>query len=67
MGLREYDDDEAEDSSQKMFKDFDCPACDANNPWDDGFKSGDDVRCFYCGLAFKVHVGDDNRPKFKEV
>ena len=39
-----------------MFTEFDCPVCDANNPYDDGFTDGDEIRCFYCGCGFKVRI-----------
>ena len=69
MGLREYGDggEESDDSKKKVFKEFDCPECDASNPYDEGFRAGDEVRCFYCGMSFKVHVDDNNKLKFKEV
>ena len=50
----EHDDKEA----GKRFTDFDCPTCDANNPYDDGFGDGDEVRCYYCGADFRVKVSD---------
>ncbi|MEW5854249.1 MAG: hypothetical protein AB2A00_36080 [Myxococcota bacterium] len=51
-----YDD---EDSPKKTdasgrFTEFECPECTANNPLDDGFKHGDEIRCFTCGSEFKV-------------
>lgn len=70
MGVRDYGDDDSERDEagrKKMLKDFDCPECDANNPYDDGFEAGDEIRCFYCGLSFKVHISDDGRVKYKEV
>ena len=66
-----YDDDERRDASDagsaRRFKDFDCPECAANNPWDDGFGDGDEIRCFYCGLEFKVKVTDEGRLKLREA
>lgn len=44
---------------------FDCPECDANNPHDDGFKGGDEIRCNYCGQDYLVVELGDNRFKFK--
>ena len=69
MSAHDFDDDDkkATVSGGKVFDEFDCPSCDANNPYDDGFRSGDEVRCFYCGLLFKVKVTDDGRLKFKEL
>lgn len=49
------------------FKDFDCPTCNANNPVDEGFGDGSEVRCYYCGLEFKVLAPEGGRPKFKEL
>jgi hypothetical protein len=51
----------------RRFDDFDCPDCNANNPYDDGFGDGDEVRCFYCGQEFKVDVNDSGRLKLKEA
>ncbi|NOZ88128.1 MAG: hypothetical protein GXP49_18100 [Deltaproteobacteria bacterium] len=51
-----------------VFTEFDCPVCDANNPYDDGFTDGDEIRCFYCGTIFKVHTLEgSNRFKLIEV
>ena len=45
---------------------FDCPECDANNTYDDGFTDGTEVRCNYCGQDFLVHeVGE--KLKFKAL
>jgi transcription elongation factor Elf1 len=46
---------------------FDCPECDANNPYDDGFTDGAELRCNYCGQDFKVQVLDEKRLKFKAI
>jgi hypothetical protein len=45
---------------------FDCPECNANNPVDDGFVEGEDLRCFYCGAEIKVVV-QHGRMKLKLV
>ena len=55
------------ESSSRRFKDFDCPACDANNPYDDGFGDGDEVRCFYCGQEFAAHVSGSGVLKLREI
>lgn len=47
------------------FSEFDCPECYANNPMDDGFKIGDVVRCFYCGLSFKVNPNENEKYTLK--
>ncbi len=44
---------------------FDCPECDANNPWDDGFKEGDAVRCHYCGQELKAMTITGTKVKFR--
>jgi hypothetical protein len=68
MGMHEYGgDDSAENPANKVFKEFDCPACYANNPYDEGFRSGDEVRCFYCGQEYKVRVDDSGRLKLREI
>jgi len=71
MPIDAYDEDEkpqAEDlGAARRFDDFDCPECDANNPWDDGFGDGDEVRCFYCGQEFKAQVNDSGRLRLREA
>ena len=71
MPIDQYEEDDrpsGEDlGRRRRFKDFDCPECNANNPWDDGFGNGDEIRCFYCGLEFKVEVTDSGRLRFKEA
>lgn len=74
MGMQEFGggDDEKEEKAagaeeKRIFTDFDCPVCNANNPYDDGFGNGAEVRCYYCGAEFKVLVGDGGRPRFKEL
>ncbi len=61
------DADKGDAGKKKVFDEFDCPSCDANNPYDDGFTAGDEIRCYYCGLSFKVHVSEDGRVRYKEV
>ena len=56
MGMQEYGNDGPGDEGNRVFKDFDCPDCNANNPYDDGISDGAEVRCFYCGAEFKVRV-----------
>ncbi len=64
-----YEDDEKHDGSdlgsRRRFTDFDCPDCSANNPYDDSFGDGDEVRCYYCGQEFKVSVNDSGRLRLK--
>ncbi len=62
------DDDEKEASAEgagRRFGDFDCPECDANNPYDDRFGDGDEVRCFYCGAGFLVEVTEAGRLRLR--
>jgi hypothetical protein len=58
---------EDETPALRVLTDFDCPACSANNPLDDPLSDGVEVRCYFCGLEFKVSLGDDGRPTFKEI
>ncbi len=52
---------------RRVFKDFDCPTCSANNPYDDGFGDGEQVLCYYCGAEFKARVNEDGQLRLKEV
>lgn len=65
------DDDEVEargvgEGRARRFQDFDCPACNANNPYDDAFGDGDEVLCYYCGLAYAVKVTEEGRLRLRE-
>jgi hypothetical protein len=66
-----YEDDEVPaasvEGSRRRFQDFDCPDCAANNPYDDGFGDGDEVRCYYCGQEFGVRVSDEGRLKLRAL
>jgi DNA-directed RNA polymerase subunit RPC12/RpoP len=44
---------------------FDCPECDANNPWEEGFQEEDEVRCHYCAQDLRVVALEANRIKWK--
>lgn len=65
-------DDEEEDDAPRarptaaMRFEFDCPACDANNPWPDGFKDREEVTCHYCGVTYRAFIGDDGRLRLRE-
>jgi transcription elongation factor Elf1 len=64
------DDDDDDDGPRlkpgaTQFFEFDCPECNANNPWPDGFKHKDEVLCHYCGSAFDVRVTDEGKLKLK--
>lgn len=69
MPIDAYDEDEQprdEDLGRsRRFEDFDCPDCNANNPYDDNFGDGDEVRCYYCGQEFRVEVNDSGRLRLK--
>jgi hypothetical protein len=71
MPIDPYDDDEklqgADLGRERRFQDFDCPDCNANNPYDDSFGDGDDVRCYYCGQEFHAEVTDAGRLKLREL
>lgn len=60
------DDDDHKDSGKRVFKEFDCPSCSANNP-SEGFGDGDEILCNYCGTEYEVKVTDEGKPKFKEM
>jgi hypothetical protein len=66
-----YDDEDvtsAEDAGRsRRFGEFDCPDCAANNPCDDGFGDGDEVRCYYCGQEFRAAVNDSGRLRFRAI
>jgi hypothetical protein len=68
---RSYEDEDAPagaaEGSRRRFQDFDCPDCAANNPYDDGFGDGDEVRCYYCGQEFGVRVSDEGRLRLRAV
>jgi hypothetical protein len=51
----------------RRFGDFDCPVCSANNPYDDRFGDGDEIRCHYCGQEFKVQVTAAGRLRLREI
>ena len=66
------DDDDAKRAGEELgrarrFGDFDCPDCNANNPYDDGFGDGDEVRCYYCGQEFRADVNDSGRLRLRPV
>ena len=66
----QYDDDDQPAGGggpSNRRKEFDCPECNANNPYDDGIAPGDEVRCYYCGAEFKAEVNQEGRWKFREV
>ncbi|WP_223634755.1 hypothetical protein [Corallococcus sp. EGB] len=54
-------------SATREFDEFDCPGCNANNPVDEKFTDGDEVRCNYCGCEFKALVNQEGRLRFREL
>jgi hypothetical protein len=48
------DDEKKGPKGSKIFKEFDCPDCSANNPVDPPFGPGDELMCNYCGSSFEV-------------
>ena len=61
------EDDVSGEGPRRRFRDFDCPDCDANNPYDDGFGDGDEIRCYYCGQEFRAQVADSGRLRLKAL
>ena len=61
------DDGKGQTSARKMFKEFDCPVCSANNPVDTPFTDRDELLCNYCGAQFVARLTDDGRMKLKET
>ena len=57
--------DGSEAGRRRRFNDFDCPDCNANNPYDDGFGDGDEIRCYYCGQGFTVAVSEEGRLRLR--
>ena len=51
-----FDEDDLAPQPGARFRDFDCPVCNANNPYDESFGDGDEIRCFYCGQEFRVRL-----------
>lgn len=41
---------------KRRWTEFECPVCDANNPCDDGFRIGDEILCYYCGVPLQVEA-----------
>ena len=70
MPMDDFEDDDKPQGEElgraRRFGDFDCPDCNANNPHD-GFGDGDEIRCYYCGVEFRVTVTDEGRLKLREI
>lgn len=72
MPIDDYEEDEGPGSDEELgrsrrFGDFDCPDCSANNPYDDRFGDGDEVRCYYCGQEYKVAVSEEGRLRLRAI
>jgi hypothetical protein len=72
MPIDQYEEDEKPQGEEELgrtrrFGDFDCPECNANNPYDDKFGDGDEIRCYYCGQEFKVDVNESGRLKLRPI
>jgi transcription elongation factor Elf1 len=64
-----WDDEDEKSAAPKkaMWFEFDCPTCNANNPWPDGFKEREEVNCHYCGTSFEARLSSDNKLKLREI
>jgi len=68
MPIDDYDDEADSDfGATRRFQDFDCPDCNANNPYDDGIGDADEIRCYYCGQEYRVTVTDAGRLRLKAI
>lgn len=67
----QYDDDDdkelANATGRRVYKEFDCPSCNANNPTEEPLADQDEVLCNYCGSQYKVILTDEGRLKLKEL
>lgn len=61
------DDDEPDLGKAKKYDEFDCPSCNANNPWPDGLHEGEEIHCHYCGTSYRVRISDEGKLKLKEI
>lgn len=61
-----HDDDEKPDPKAGLHFEFECPECNAHNPYADGFRVGQEIQCFYCGQEFKVS-DSDGKLKFRPL
>jgi hypothetical protein len=63
-----FDDDDSggsTDGKTRRFTEFDCPDCNANNPYGDGFGDGDEVLCNYCGEEYRALVSAEGRLRLR--
>ena len=52
--------------SRRKFDEFECPTCNANNPYD-SFGNNDEVLCNWCGMQFKAVVDEEGNLRLKEL
>lgn len=57
----------AQKKPKNEWTEFDCPECSAHNPWDDGFKVGDELFCSWCGAVLLVRRVPDDPERYKLV
>lgn len=67
MGSWDDDDDKQPGPKKALWFEFDCPSCNANNPWPDGFKEKEEVHCHYCGTSFEARTSNEGKLKFREL
>lgn len=70
MSGHSYDDDDDEKGTAgpaKKFFEFDCPSCNANNPWPDGFVDREEINCHYCGTSYQARISDEGKLKLREM
>lgn len=64
------DEDEAKTGAalgvKRKFDEFDCPTCNANNPFET-FGNGDEVLCNWCGISFKALIDDEGALRLREL
>ena len=60
------DDDEKPNANEGKHYEFECPDCNAHNPYPDGFREGEEILCFYCGTNFLVKKSE-GRLRFRAV
>jgi hypothetical protein len=66
-GYDEEDQGSRDEGRRRRFGDFDCPDCNANNPYDDRFGDGEEVRCYYCGQEFRAEVNESGRLRLRPL
>ncbi len=57
----------ADSKNKKVWTEFECPECTANNPWDDGFTVGEELFCSWCGAVLLVKRQGDDGDRFRLV